>query len=278
MRDTRSISGGVVQKAGPGQGSDDVTIHTLLMGLFLEWEKDDTQVRSYGEPRPRLITSGLDELNTDREASARQLARSGRTRANLQALAKREAEIEESRSAVLAAVVDSAARLAQQGVAGGVWPKRHPEIDARDFGLTFLLNRKAVDQLFQDLGELVPRRGRFTVTKSDVAGAGSVLLFNPPERMFREAQPAFAPAHKIEPQGIKLDWDLEPSWGNSQGIYHDPEFHLKHYRIVRTIEGIGERRFRAEFMVKAAAPVTITDDADTRAPSAPRICVHRSSL
>lgn len=252
--------GGVVQKAGPGQGSKDVTIHTLLMGLFLELEKDDTQVRSYGEPRPRLVTSGLDELNTDREASARQLARSGRTRANLQALAKREAEIEESRSAVLAAVVDSAARLAQQGVAGGVWPKRHAEIDARDFGLTFLLNREAIDQLFPDLGEQVPRTGCFTVTKSDVAGAGSVLLFNPPERMFREAQPSFAPTHKIEPQGIKLDWDLEPSWGNSRGIYHDPEFHLKHYRIVRTIEGIGERRFRAEFMVKAAAPVTITED------------------
>lgn len=254
----------VVQKSD-GVGNKAADIGILLEGLFLEFEGDETNSIKFGEPRPRHIASGLDTLQADRDASARQLARSGRTRANLDGLAKREAEIEESRSAVLAAVVDSAASLAVQGISGGVWPKRHAEIDARDFGLTFVLNDIAIRKLFdeersEDLGKSTPRLARFNIKKSDAAEEGKVRLFNPPERMFRQAQPSFAPTHRIEPQGIKLDWDLEPAWGNSLGAYHDPEFHLKHYRIVRTIEGLGENQFRAEFVVKAAAPIAIEVD------------------
>ena len=252
----------VVQEADPVRGSDAADIRTLLAGMFLEFEGDEKAHLEFGEPRPRNIVAGMDTLQDDREGSARQLARSGRTRANLDRLARREAEIEESRSAVLAAVVDSAAKLAVQGTASGVWPKRHPEIDARDFGLTFILNREAVTQLFDGDGELTPPLARFEVYKSDAPGKGSVMLFNPPRRMFREAQPSFAPTHVIEPQGIKLDWDLEPAWGNSLGAYHDPEFHLKHYRIVRTIDGIDGRTYRAEFVVKAGAPIAMAADGD----------------
>lgn len=260
-----------VQAADPVEKTDPVTIEILLASLFLE--KDDTQEqRPYGEPRPRAIDAALGTLQRDTGASARQLARSGRSRANLDGLARREARIEESRSAVLAAVVDSAERLALQGIAGGTWPQRHAEIDARDFGLTFVLNQAAIDALFVraegDEDDAVPRRARFKIGKSDFEGTaegqGEVLLFNPPERMFRSAQPTFTPTHTVEAQGIKLDWDLEPAWGNSQGAYHDPEFHLKHYRVVRTIDGLSEQ-YRAEFIVKAAAPITIMrDDGDNK--------------
>lgn len=251
---------GEVQAADPVEKSDALTVETLLAGLFLDQDDEDPP-RPFGEPRPRAIDSALGTLQQDTEASARQLARSGRTRANLDGLARREAQIEESRSAVLAAVVDSAERLASQGIAGGAWPRRHAEIDARDFGLTFVLNQAAIDALFVGQDDTAPRRARFRIGKSDSEGSGEVLLFNPPERMFRKAQPTFAPTHSIEAQGIKLDWDLEPAWGNSQGAYHDPEFHLKHYRVVRTIDGLSEQ-YRAEFIVKAAAPITLVQSAE----------------
>jgi hypothetical protein len=239
-------------------GSDH-TLGDLLYGLFL----DPIGPNAYlTEPQPRTIDLNELTLDDDSKASAMTLARHGRSRMHLSALRKREAEVEEARSAVLASVVDSAARLAAQGV--DPTPPRHVDVDARDVGLTFLVSRPALYLLFPCLkkaegtGDVTsPPSAAFQVKKSDAEGWGHVHLFNPPSRMFREAQPRFTPTHRVTEQGIMLDWDLEPSWGSSEGAYHDPEFHLRHYRIRRTIRGVNDNEYRAEFVVKAGAPMKL---------------------
>jgi len=237
-----------------------VTLNELLFDLFL-----DPDAGQPTEPFPRFITPGQETLADDTKAAAAMLARHGRSRIELSALRKREAQIEEARSAILASVLDTAAQFAAQGVPAGKLPTRNAEVDARDFGLTFLISEESLRQLFPDLataeqdGDITsPPLGGFTVVKSDApAAAGTVHLFNPPSRMFRKAQPHFTPRHVISEQGIMLDWDLEPAWGESQGAYHDPEFHLRHYRVRRTIRGLKKGEYHAEFVVKSAAPTRL---------------------
>ncbi|CCJ05612.1 hypothetical protein [Methylocystis sp. SC2] len=250
-------NGGEVVDAG-------VTLNDLLFDLFM-----DPDAGKATEPFARAIAPAQETLADDSKAAAATLARHGRSRVELSARRKREAQIEEARSAILAVVVDTAAQFAAQGVPVGDLPTRHAEVDARDFGLTFLVSESSLQQLFPDLatakkdGDIVnPPLGAFEVVKSDAPGAnGTVHLFNPPVRMFRTAQPCFTPRHVISEQGIMLDWDLEPAWGESQGAYHDPEFHLRHYRVRRTIRGLKDE-YRAEFVVKAAAPTRLAVEND----------------
>ncbi len=239
----------------------DVKLKQLLFDLFL----DPDSAGKPTEPFVRAIAPAQETLADDSKAAAATLARHGRSRVELSARRKREAQIEEARSAILASVVDTAAQFAAQGVPAGDLPMRNGELDARDFGLTFLVSEASLKQLFPGLATaekdgdvLTPPLGTFEVVKSDAPSAkGTVHLFNPPVRMFRTAQPRFTPRHIISEQGIMLDWDLEPAWGESQGAYHDPEFHLRHYRVRRTIRGL-KSEYRAEFVVKAAVPTRLT--------------------
>jgi len=235
----------------PGDGTrPDLTLGTMMNGLFLD---RDPSKQQFGEPLPRQ--EEIMVLDSDANAAVRRLAKAGRSRDILRAEARREAQVEEARAAVLAAVCSSASRLAEQGMRDGHWPGRHEEIDARLFGLTFLVSAEAVKKMFPSGADLTAmRRAAFSVIKSDCGKAGQAFLFNPPERMFREAGPTFQPVHAIDEQGIRFDWDLEPAWEQSRGAYHDPEFHLKHYRIVRTIEGIAGKNYRAEFEVTPSRP------------------------
>ncbi|MDF0495739.1 hypothetical protein [Bradyrhizobium yuanmingense] len=245
---------------GEAKVDADVSLNMLLSDLFL-----DREAGQLTEPFPRFIAPGQETLADDSKAAVATLARHGRSRIELSARSKREAQIEEARSAIIASVLDTAAQFAAQGVPAGQLPNRRAEIDARDFGLTFLVSEASIEKLFPELtkaeqdGDIAnPPLGIFSVVKSDAPGAsGSVHLFNPPSRMFRRAQPRFTPRHVISEQGIMLDWDLEPAWGESQGAYHDPEFHLRHYRVRRTIRGLKAGEYRAEFVVKAAAPTRL---------------------
>lgn len=250
---------------GAAQVDAEVSLNALLFDLFLE--PGAAAPARPTEPHARFVEPEREALAEDGKAATATLARNGRSRVDLSALGKREAQIEEARSAILASVLDTAAQLAAQGVPSGDLPARKAEIDARDFGLTFLVSRAALHLLFPELskpdqdGDIAkPPVGDFKVVKSDAAGEGDVHLFNPPSRMFREAQPRFTPRHVVSEQGVMLDWDLEPAWGASQGAYHDPEFHLRHYRVRRTIRGLKPGEFRAEFVVKAAAPTRLTED------------------
>jgi hypothetical protein len=246
---------------GAAVSTDGVTLVEILGDLFLDDVGDSGNLT---EPDPRDVEIVHAKLEDDSGASASTLARHGRSRVELPGKRKREAQIEEARSAILASVVESAARLAGQSPRVSPLLARHPEVDARDFGLTFLVSREALTALFPDVdldGDVPnPPLGAFEVRKSDTNEWGSVHLFNPPGRMFRRAQPSFRPKHIITDQGIMLDWDLEPAWGPSVGAYHDPEFHLRHYRVRRTIRGLMLGEFRDEFTVKAAAPTKLVSE------------------
>jgi len=145
-------------------------------------------------------------------------------------------------------------------------PPAATDFDARDLGLTFLIDEDGIDRLFHvEARSSDPRTAKFTVSKSDRQGGdkeGSVHLFNPPERMFRRAHPRLEPTADKTADGIKLDWDLEPAWGASSSLYDDPEQHLKYYRISRRIVGAGDSDYPAQFTVKAATPLDISYDGD----------------
>ncbi|MGO7394582.1 hypothetical protein ACCS62_28470 [Rhizobium ruizarguesonis] len=235
----------------------------LLQAVFLG--EPDVNPENFGgkleEPSARVIDTALIDLHSDPKIAAKQLARAGRSRADLGGKEKREAEIEEIRSSILSAVIETASIIADAGAQNNLWPERRPEIDARDFGLTFLVNEKAICVLFDGDASAAPPLANFTIRKSDgPTSDGKVHLFNHPARMFRKAQPKLAPAHRIDTQGIKLNWDLEPAWGRSTGVYNDPEFHLKHYRIRRTIRGLGGNEYQANFAAKGVAPTRRVPD------------------
>ncbi|QKC98268.1 hypothetical protein [Mesorhizobium sp. NZP2298] len=243
------------------QDGQELRLGKMLQSLFTGKPDETGSGGDLTEPSVRSVDVSMTAIDPDARASASQLDRAGRSRSNLSGDQRREAEIEDTRSAVLSSVTETAASLAATGAdSHGVWPDRLSQIDARDFGLTFIVNRSALDILFDiDDAALTPPPARFVILKSDVVASGeydrngAVALFNPPARMFREAQPKFTPRNTIDAQGIKLNWDLEPAWGASQGAYDDPEFHLKHYRIRRTVRGIPGKEYRADFLVKAGS-------------------------
>ncbi|MFN0193789.1 MAG: hypothetical protein ACKVP5_17755 [Aestuariivirga sp.] len=193
------------------------------------------------------------------------------------AIADYQREVEERRSAVIAAIGESAAKLAlaatydtQRAQKWSFPPRAATGIDARDFGLTFVVDAAAVNGLFEGANADTPRPSNFvmrTRTEKDPHGPAPadkspVHLLNPPERFFRTAKPAFA-AQTASPtrDGIVLDWDLEPAWGKSIGAYHDPEFLLKHYVITREllVDELPSTKYRDRyFETKACAPAMRT--------------------
>lgn len=248
-----------------------LSVGELLSALFLQRPgSGGTTPILLSEPRLRQIVDEVERLEDDPEASADRLGQIGRSRAHLTGLAKRETEIEESRSAILATVMETAEATARgirdktddQGETRTVAPEAASDLDGRDLGLTFLVDEDGIDALFEADPDAdgLPRRAKFTVHKSDAPnGKGTVHLFNPPERMFRSAHPRLEPKALKTADGIKIDWDLEPAWGASRTLYDDPEQHLKHYLITRRIVGARDGDYPAEFTVKTAAPLRIEE-------------------
>lgn len=250
----------------------DLTLRTLLSTQFLRYEEDKKDP-VFTEPRPRHVAWDRIALPETQEGSADVLGQVGHSREHLSGQARREAEIEESRSAIIAAVMDTAETLARTFSGGGTAPEQPlGEIDARDFGLTFLVDAKDLRTLFPVVSaqSATPRVSGVTIRKSDTTEAGQIHLFNPPERMFRNAQPRMSPDHEVTPDGIKLKWDLEPAWGASQNPYDDPEFHLRSYNIRRRITGLPGGEYTANFTCKAAAPTKF--DPSDPANLDPNIC------
>jgi hypothetical protein len=177
-------------------------------------------------------------------------------------------------------VGDSAARIAASAMMKDgalVWPDRPTSgLDARDFGLTFYVKSDELRKLFPSAGPATPPVSTFTLKSRvkvdenpppDDTKKYGVHLFNPREREFRSSNPRLAvPRAWLEGSAIKLDWDLEPGWEASRGLWHDPEFHLKHYRIQRTVvddSGIitdANPEGATTFTSKAAAPLKSETD------------------
>lgn len=182
---------------------------------------------------------------------------------------------EERRSSVIASVVASAeaiARDAKRGVgpSGIEWPKRRPnsaqaQVDARDLGLTFFVSEAQILGLFDHSSQVDPPESHFQIRAVGAANENvknamqPVYLFNPVERFFDRQNPRLAmPKTWLRADGVALDWDLEPGWEASKGIWNDPEFHLKHYEIERIVQ-VGGRvlsEIRPIFVqTKAGAPL-----------------------
>ena len=254
----------------------EVTVGGFLSAMFLQRNKDgstELDAPKLSEPRLRLVSEAIEVLEDDAEASADRLGQIGRSRAHATGQAKREAEIEESRSAMLASVMETAEatargiRVTRDKIGKEVitLPPAATDFDARDLGLTFLIDEEGIDRLFEaETNASEPRLAKFSISKSDRQSdeEGSVHLFNPPERMFRRAHPRLEPTAVKTADGIKLDWDLEPAWSASASLYDDPEQHLKYYRISRRIVGAGDSDYPAQFTVKAATPLDISYDGD----------------
>ncbi|OMQ39324.1 hypothetical protein [Pseudomonas putida] len=159
---------------------------------------------------------------------------------------------EERRSSVIASVVASAEAIARKakvdGKGGIIWPRSQPstaqaQVDARDLGLTFVVTEAQIGQLFDPTPSANPPKSKFKIR---AVGASNLLvetaeqwvyLFNPILRFFDRNKPRLVhPKAWAGTEGVGLDWDLEPGWGTSKGIWNDPEFHLKHYEIERIVQ------------------------------------------
>ncbi|WP_313913600.1 hypothetical protein [Tahibacter sp.] len=235
----------VIARAEDGRA---LSLGQLLIDCFLDPTADGGPLT---EPDAQCYAAP-EKLPSDASESAERLADASRERALLSARLQREAQIEERRSGLIATIAESANRIASAGAdANGSWIATEG-IDARDFGLTFVLDDAALALLFppskdksKDSG---PPRAEFSIIGDDpgltssVAAnlAGRVHLFNPPARHFRNESPRLAQSgHAINPSGIALSWDLESGWerpdGTTASVWHDPDCHLRHYRIERRL-------------------------------------------
>ncbi|MCO6425689.1 hypothetical protein [Sinorhizobium meliloti] len=251
-------------------GQDTLSLGRFLGQCFVRVGASATDLR---EPHPRRIDVDPERLPDAREAAAQILATAGRDQIALKAEERAANEIEERRSAVIASLCESAGKLAMGGEAAWTIEATEVGLDVRSLGVAFVVTRANIDELFEPAGangEDAPRRAKFELDAA-VGGIGtlmhSVHLFNPPERMFRERGPKLAePIVEATRTGIRLDWDLEPAFGLSTGVWNDPEFDLQHYRIERTLmrggavmASVPPRRVT----VKAAAPMRLVRDLNT---------------
>ncbi|UVC19345.1 hypothetical protein [Mesorhizobium onobrychidis] len=200
-------------------------------------------------------------LPDDPEAANIMLAAAARSLADCGPRFKQMQQVEEARSCFIATVAESAQQMAalfnfvnnkptlEKAAEDHIASKL--EFDPRALGLTFVLSGKRIDELFPDRdrqAEVPAASEKFRVRTRVPREPGPstnpvpppVLLFNPPERMFRSMSPALNEVGiERKATGVKVNFDLEPAWSRSTTPYNDPEFHLKHYRIERRITGLG---------------------------------------
>ncbi|MGY8632549.1 hypothetical protein RAD15_08640 [Bradyrhizobium sp. 14AA] len=250
---------------------DVIKLGNFLAQCFVVRSKETTAA-ALGEPDAKPIQAGSERLPNAREAAAQRLADAGRDQVALGVEQRAANDIEERRSAAVAALCESAARLAAGGPES--WKVAAPEgLDARGLGIAFVIKRKDISILFGPAADDKPRpanfdlRARDTVAVTPLPRGTSVHLFNSPERMFRTLGPKLAePIVEATRSGIRLDWDLEPAFGRSTGVWDDPEFDLKHYRIERILTDMqgGTAPYPARRVtVKAAAPMRLVRDLGT---------------
>ena len=278
-----------------GDSANNLTLYHLLHECFLAADKKDgSYVRrdddhifngDLFEPEPiridptprRLPPDGAQATEVLRDAARRQLPLDPAPAANQgqPRLSDYSREVEERRSNVVTSIAESAAALAvgvatqkqTDGTIKYVWPERRTGVDARDFGLTFLVSETELTQLFsKPADENTPPQSTFTIKareqKSAVSpnpGVGApVWLLNPLDRFFARQNPTLAGASAfLTRNGIALDWDLEPPWSHSSGPYSDPEFLARYYVVRREVigrDGTDPRFPAVEFQVKASAP------------------------
>lgn len=259
--------------------ADNLTLAMFLHDCFLMavWDKDknswvaapDDRLHEAVLMQPPVAGKTIDPTRTplprDHAKAAEMMRRAARDQMIAPgSMAAYVREVEERRSAVIAAIGESAAALATAVRLKNNeydWPARPAVgIDARDFGLTFVATLGEIAALFPDAldNALSPPKSKFTIATRIRQGTETAFpsvpeampvcpqqayLLNPPSRFFSVAQPKLAgvqkgelPTAELTKNGIELRWDLEPHWEASKGPYHDPEYLLRHYRIRRVVE------------------------------------------
>ncbi|MGY0780614.1 hypothetical protein ACW7BC_22225 [Azospirillum argentinense] len=260
VRMTRGDNGAAVawQKVLAKEGDAVLRLQDLLQSAFLAKNKNGALT----QPRHRPFNRQRMALPADAAEAARVLGDASRDRGQLAAVEAASAAVEERRSAFIATVCETASRLAEAGGAlDAAWTSVGQGLDARDFGLTFVIGEKALGKLIRPGAASDPPLLRMRIKASGATNPGSVRLYNPVERHFHRAPPRLADATAVQTgASIVLNWDLEPGWGASAGIYEDPEYHLKHYVIRRRIL-LPERPAPPprQLTVKTGAPIAARD-------------------
>jgi hypothetical protein len=241
-----------------GTGQDKPTVTDIWNECFFFWKVQ----KKFHYKDPIEVHWTQANLSADTDTAARELEMAGRSRLAQSGPEIRTSILAERRSAMIGIIANSALQLAQAGESNGKWYE--PPIDqlnCLDTGLTFLIDLTALKKLFPGMdGERLVESKDFKVNRIDdsdntTTDGGKVFLFNPPNRMFVNAQPRLTEFQmEARPDGIAMKWDLEPEWTRSKDVYDDPEFHLRHYKIERYVDHLDES-WKYSFDVKAAAPI-----------------------
>ncbi|MDB5584438.1 MAG: hypothetical protein JWR80_9614 [Bradyrhizobium sp.] len=201
-------------------------------------------------------------LSEDPEAANIMLAEAARSRADCGLRFKRMQQVDEARSSFIATVAEAAEQIAALFTFPAGTPELNKdaedyiasklEFDPRALGLTFVMRGDRIEELFgtktkssdspitSETFTIKTRIPRQPGPSIDPPPPG-VVLFNPPDRMFRIMSPVLdKPELEITTKGVRATWDLEPAWKKSPSLYGDPEFHLKHYCVERRIEGVAD--------------------------------------
>jgi hypothetical protein len=221
----------------------------------VEWEKDPVS------------------LPEDPEAANIMLAEAARSRADCGPRFKRMQQVDEARSSFIATVAEAAGQIAALFTFRAGTPELNKdaedyiasklEFDPRALGLTFVMRGDRIEELFGTKKESSdsPITSKAFTIKTRIPGPSidppppGVVLFNPPDRMFRIMSPMLdQPELEITTKGLRATWDLEPAWKKSTSLYGDPEFHLKHYRVERRIEGLADH----PLLKQRPAPLELT--------------------
>jgi hypothetical protein len=227
----------------------------MAKGKIGDVEYEATDIKSVEwEKEPFLLPE-------DPEAANIMLAAAARSRADCGPRFKRMQQVDEARSSFIATVAEAAEQIAALITFQASKPELNKdaedyiasklEFDPRALGLTFVMRGDRIEDLFgtkKQSSDSPITSETFTI-KTRIPRQGpsidplppGVVLFNPPDRMFRIMSPVLdQPELEITTKGVRATWDLEPAWKKSPSLYGDPEFHLKHYRVERRIEGLAD--------------------------------------
>ncbi len=254
-----------VARAAAKSGKESLSLGRFLGQCFVRVGDAIADLR---EPVAKEVKAEPERLPQAREAAAQVLTEAGRDQIALKPEERAANDIEERRSSMIASLCESAAKLAAGGDTAWGTEAAEPGLDVRALGVAFVITKAQVKELFEyggDRDDPHPAKFELVAANSSIQPvAQPVHLFNAPERMFRERGPKLAePVVEATRTGVRLDWDLEPAFGPSTGVWNDPEFDLKHYRIERIV--MSSQTAAAPFpprrvTVKAAAPMRLVRD------------------
>lgn len=235
------------QQVETEQPNSQLTLALLFDECYLSdttWHRQDStlyrRTNHWGEPPPRTFQLAPEALaGTEDERNARR----DQFQRNHQAEAAGNPIVDathQARSTVLAMCVDQFVAMGN-----GIMPDQS-YANVTDLGLLFYGKIEDLEQL-----------AHLTVQKHDggeptVSTRGSITIFNPASTWFVRQDPALAADRfQVATEGVRLDWRLSHSLTGSAGVQAEPEHHLHHYEIERTVEGM---EFTPRLMrVKAAA-------------------------